>query len=118
MSQGAANYPITIEQGATFNRVLTLTDSDGNLINLTGYSARMTIRRANDFETVLIELTTVNARIALGGAAGTVTLSISDSDTAALEAEVGVYDLEIESAGGTVTRLIQGTATIDREVTV
>jgi len=118
MSQGAATYNITIEQGATFNRVLTLTDSDGNLINLTGYSARMTIRRANDFETVLIELTTVNGRIALGGAAGTVTLEITDSDTAALESEVGIYDLEIESSGGVTTRLIQGTATIDREVTV
>jgi hypothetical protein len=53
----------------------------------------------------------------LGGAAGTITLTISATDTAALTSGRGVYDLELVSGSGIVTRLLQGVATISRNVT-
>ena len=112
----ATTYDITIEQGATFSQVITYKES-GVAINLTGYTARMQVRSTLESATSVVELTTANSRIALGGAAGTITLTISATDTAALTAGRGVYDLELVSGSGIVTRLLQGVATISRNVT-
>ncbi len=113
----AANYDIVCDQGATFSRILTWQDSSANPVNLTGYTARMQVRATADSSTVLLSLTTENSRITLGGAAGTITLLVSATDTAAVTAGEYVYDLEVISSGGTVTRLIQGCFTVDAEVT-
>jgi hypothetical protein len=112
----ATTYDILIEQGATFSQVITYKDN-GVAVNLRGYTARMQVRATLEAATALIELTTANGRIALGGTAGTITLSISATDTEALTAGRGVYDLELVSGGGIVTRLLQGVATISRNVT-
>ena len=53
----------------------------------------------------------------IDGSAGTVTLTISATDTANLTADDGVFDLEIESGAGVVTRLIEGTYSIRRNIT-
>ena len=112
----ATTYDILIEQGATFSQVITYKEA-GVAINLTGYTARLQVRSTLESATSVVELTTANSRIALGGAAGTITLTISATDTAALTAGRGVYDLELVSGSGIVTRLLQGVATISRNVT-
>ena len=53
----------------------------------------------------------------IDGDAGTVTLNISATDTAGLEPDDGVFDLEIESGAAVVTRLIEGTYSIRRNIT-
>tara|TARA_B100000963_G_C22573892_1_gene647436 strand:+ start:748 stop:1098 length:351 start_codon:yes stop_codon:yes gene_type:complete len=113
----AGNFSLTIEQGATFSLVITYKDSAGSAINLTGFTARMSLRTFIEDSSAILTLTTENGRIALGGGAGTVTLTVSASDTAALTAGNGVYDLELISSGGVVTRLIEGSYSIVREVT-
>jgi hypothetical protein len=113
----AGEYHITIEQGATFARTLTWRDGSGSLVNLTGFTARMQVRRTVEDATVILELTTENSGITLGGAAGTITLSASATATAALDAKPAVYDLELVSSGGVVTRLLEGNVIISRNVT-
>lgn len=113
----AAQYDFVCDQGATFSRSLTWQDSTGSPINLTTYTARMQVRATVESAAAAISLTTENSRITLGGVAGTITLTISATDTAALTAGEYVYDLELVAASGTVTRLIQGCFTIDAEVT-
>ena len=103
--------------GATLSLVITYKDSSGTAINLTGYTARMQLRDEIESSSTVLELTTENSRITLGGSAGTVTLSVSATDTANLTAGDGVYDLELISSGGVVTRLIEGSYSIVREVT-
>lgn len=115
MSIEPGNYDFKIYQGATFSRVITWKDESGALVDLTGYSARMQIRKKIDGDSI-IELTTSNGRITLGGAAGTITLNISATDTAALLSN-GVYDLELVASGNIVTRLLEGSVTLSREVT-
>ena len=112
----ATTYDILIEQGATYSQVVTYKES-GVAVNLTGYTARMQVRSTLESASTVVELTTANGRIALGGAAGTITLTISATDSAALTAGRGVYDLELISGSGIVTRLLQGVATISRNVT-
>lgn len=112
----AGYHHFVIEQGATFGQVLTLKDSAGTLINLTGYSAaEMDLRENPESSTVVLTLTTGNSRVALGGSAGTVTLSISASDTAALSTGDGVYDLEI-TTGSSIYRILEGTYSIRRNM--
>jgi hypothetical protein len=110
------SYDLCIQQGATFTKVITW-KRDGALVNLTGWTARMQIRATTEAATALIDLTTENGRIALGGTAGTITLTISATDTAALTAGRGVYDLELVSPGGLVTNLMGGVVSIPRNIT-
>ena len=108
-------YNFTINQGETFSKLITWRDSAGALINLTGYTARMDLRRKPTDTSASLSLTTANSRIVLGGALGTITLSISATDTAGLTG-VYVYDLELVN-GSNVKRLLQGQIQIDLEVT-
>jgi len=113
MSAGA--YDITCEQGATFSRTLTVKDSNGNARDLSGYTARMQVRRTTSSSTTLVELTTENGRISLNSD-GEISLSLSATETAALTDE-GVYDLEIEDSSGNVERVVEGSFNLDLEVT-
>lgn len=116
MSAGFHHF--VIEQGATFSRILTLKDSTGTVVNLNSYSsAEMDLRENPESSTEVITLTTGNGRIALGGAAGTVTLTISSSDTASMTADDGVYDLELTDSGGNVFRILEGTYAVRRNIT-
>ncbi|SVE59996.1 uncharacterized protein METZ01_LOCUS512850 [marine metagenome] len=120
----AGIYNITCEQGTDFTRSCILKYPDANdptgstylLYDLTGYTARMQIRRTLESATPEIELTTENSGIVLGGDAGTFEIVMTNAQTSALDSD-GVYDLEIISGGGTVSRVIQGTFTLDLEVT-
>lgn len=111
----AGTYHMKIEQGATFSLSLTYKDTNDNPIDLTGYSARLQMRkRINDSDTV-VSLTD-SSGIELGGDTGTIVITISATATAALDPVEGVYDLELET-GGIVTRLLSGTYEVLREVT-
>ncbi len=110
-------FDITINQGATFELTITYKDSAGTAINLTGYTARMQVRETYSSSSTVVSLTN-GSGITLGGAAGTIAILISAATTEALTAPFsGVYDLEIVSGGGVVTRLLQGAATVSPEVT-
>lgn len=109
----AGFYHFVIEQGATFGKTLTLKDSSDALINLTGYTAaEMDLRYNKDDTSEILTLTNSNSRITLGGAAGTIVLSISASDTANLSVGDGVYDLKITSGSGDVFRILEGTFSV------
>lgn len=112
----AGLYDITIEQGATFQMSLTWKDSTGAPVNITGYTARMQVRGNYESEDTLVSLTSSGGGIVLGGALGTIAITISASVTQLLQLEEAVYDLELVSAS-TVTRLLQGKAVVSREVT-
>lgn len=115
----AGIYNIFVEQGATFTRTLTW-KINKNVVNLTGYTARLKVR-TNSRNTVptkiLISSLTSSSGITLGGTAGTIQLTISATQTAALAPGKYSYDLELESAGGEVTRLVKGKFTVDPEET-
>jgi hypothetical protein len=113
----AGKYDFYIEQGATFNRTIVWKDSSEDPVNLTGYTARMQVRKTVNSDTTILSLTTENGKIALGGALGTITLTLAPADTETLESFCGVYDLELKSGSDFVTRLLEGQVTISREVT-
>ena len=116
MTMISGNYDITIYQGATFQRILTWKDEAGDPVDITNYTASMMARTSVDSDTPFLTLSTSGSGITLGDAAGTITLSLSANDSAALT-ENGVYDLELTDASGNVTRLLQGNLLVNKEVT-
>ena len=111
----AGKYNFTIEQGVAFTRVVTWKDASGSLVNLTNKTARMQVRRADG--TVLLSLTDADG-LTLGGAAGTITITLSSAQTTALSFDTENYDLEITEGPSVVKRLLKGVITLDQEVTV
>lgn len=113
----AGEYDLEILQGETYSKQFIWKDSAGVEVNLTGYTARMQVRQSKASDTVLLELTTANGRIALGGSAGTIDLSLNATTTAAITWKRGVYDLELVASNGVVKRLLEGEVTVSKEVT-
>jgi hypothetical protein len=121
----AGKYNITCQQGSTFDLLMTLRypdpdspEFDPTYLNwdLTGYTARMQVRKYVDSATVVIALTTENDRIVLGGETGTLQLFIRAEDTRTITTS-GFYDIEIISPSNEVDRIIEGTFTLSPEVT-
>lgn len=111
----AGGYDITIDQGATYSQVFTWKDSAGDPVSLVGWTARMQVRRRTPSTGTLVDLTTENGGITLGGAAGTITVTIAATATDDLPVGVHVYDLELVN-GSTVERLVMGSFTVRGEV--
>lgn len=113
----AGYYDIKIDQGATYRQEFIWKDSAGDPIDLTSYTARMQIRRKVSSTAAEHEATTENSGIAITAGTGSVVVTISATDTAAFEFTKGVYDLELISGSGVVTRLLEGTVEVSPEVT-
>lgn len=114
----AGHKDLTIDQGETYELVVTYKDSDGELVNLAGYDAKMQIRDGSDWSLVLDIEQPVGGGIVLGGAAGTVTATIPAATTMVMpEAEVLAYDLQVIAPNGNVTFLSEGSVRVRRAAT-
>jgi hypothetical protein len=100
-------YNIKVYQGSTFS-LAPQWKIDGTYVNVTGYTAAMSVKNSPTSVSTIIELTSVNGRITVGTTDGKFTLNLSAAETTALVAGNYVYDLEVTSPGGTVTRLLEG----------
>lgn len=123
----AGTYNFTCEQGSTFTRLIELEEPDivadptGETyvpMNIAGYTARMQVRRTLESNTTLVYLTTENGGLTVNPTEpeNQLLISMSDSVTASITMS-GVYDLEVISPEGTVSRILQGVFTLSPEVT-
>jgi hypothetical protein len=108
----AAFTEITIEQGATFSTTVNVEDAYYNPVNLTGYTASSQMRKSYYSSSA----STINAAVT-GTANGEITLSITAANTATLTPGRYVYDLVINDGANTVTRVVEGIATVLPSVT-
>jgi hypothetical protein len=117
----AAALNIECDQGGTFQLQATCSD-DAGLINLTGYSAYMQLRNSPTYNagvspTVVYSLSTSDGQITLGGAAGTINLYISYTNTATIPDGAYSYDLFITTTGFQA-KMFGGVFTVLPRVTV
>jgi hypothetical protein len=127
----AGKQDILIEQGATFRWVITLYNplldlggdpvsppqaDENNPVDLTGYTARMQVREKVDSPDPMLSISDATGEITGLDNTGLIEIEVADEVTSTIS-KSGVYDLEIESAGGIVTRLFQGKARLSKEVT-
>jgi hypothetical protein len=119
----AGTYNIICDQGSSFTRTFVIEYQDAidetvfHPYDLSGYTARMQIRKDVYATAVLATLTTENGSIDIDELAGTVTISMTAIQTAAIERS-GVYDIELISLGqGIVNKPIRGDFELRLEVT-
>lgn len=116
MTTHPAKHNFYVYRGATFSEQIEWKDESGTPVNLTGFTARMHMRETIEAADPFLTLTTENGGVSLGGVAGTIQLLASATQTTAITATSGVYDLELVS-GANVTRLLEGLVIISPEVT-
>ena len=127
----AGTYNFTIEQGSTVDFEIAYKDSSNNPIDLTGYQARMQIKNLPGGSITYLTLsssldasgTGLNLRGSSGTnpfTSGTIGVYVAAVTSSLLDFNTAFYDLELVSGTGntaTVTRVIQGKVTLDKEVT-
>jgi hypothetical protein len=86
-------------------------------VDLTGLTARMQVRKSVTDNAVLQALSTITGEITIDVSANTITLELPPATTTAIAWTEGVFDLEVVSPSGDVTRLASGKVTVSPEVT-
>ena len=110
----AANHDLVIDQGSTFVIDLTIKE-EGTLKNLTGFSARAQMRSTKSASAVAASFT---CSITSPPTSGIVKMELPATTSTAMSSGVYFYDLEIHTANDAIVkRLIEGTVTINQEVT-
>lgn len=113
-------FDFHIAQGGMPPLIFSLKDSDGEAINLTGYTARMKIRDAdgNELASYTTEAASDACRFVVTSPAtlGTLEMHTPDAVSAAWTWIKGYYDLEIV-VGGKARRMLKGIVYLDREQT-
>ena len=108
----AAIANLTMDQGATFSTVITVYQND-SILDLSGYSAAAQIRKSYSSSSSTSFTTAIDSDTTTGK----ITLSLTSTQTAALEEGRYVYDVEITASDSTITRPIQGIVTVRPNVT-
>ena len=117
----ASLYDFSIEQGTSFRLSLTYKDSNGSVIDLTGYCARLIMKiNATEFKTFSsLETNYDEYKFTIDGPQGTITLLIPATSTNNYTFNSAKYDLELQSpqdlysGGGKYTlRVLYGTVSI------
>jgi hypothetical protein len=87
-------------------------------MDLTGYSGKMQVRPTKASNTVLLEASTANGRIAINAPGGIVTITVGADITAPLSWDVAYYDVEVFTVDpANVHRIVEGYASFSKEVT-
>lgn len=109
----AGKYNLSIESGTTWELSLSVDSTAGTDMDLTGYTFAAKIAKSYYDDAPVSMTATV-----LSATAGTFKLQLSAAQTSALDSSIEyVYDVEMTTSAGVVTRLIQGRASISEGVT-
>jgi len=106
----ATKANLVIDQGATFSADLSLTDDNGDVMNLNGYTANSQMRKWYTSSNSVAFTTDINVT------AGSITLSLTATQTSNLVAGRYVYDVEV-TENGVISRVVEGIVTVTPNAT-
>ena len=108
---------LVLDAASDYSSTVTISNiaSDGTetAFNLTGYTVAASVRKSFASSTA----TTFTTAIDAPATAGSVTISLTDVQTTALDRGRYVWDMVITSSGGLITRVLQGMVTVNPSVT-
>ena len=105
---------IYIDAGADYTTTVTVSDSSGSALDLTGYTAAAQIRKTYESSAATVSFT---AAFVSPRTTGQITLTLTGAQTAAIDSGRYVYDVLITSGAGALTRVVEGITTINPRVT-
>lgn len=102
---------LVVDQGTTFSATIDLTDASNNVFNLTGYTVAAQMRKN------YASSTAVNFVGSHSSVGGEIFLSLTANTTSTIEPGRYLYDVEITSSGGNITRVVEGIVTVTPGIT-
>jgi hypothetical protein len=111
---------LEIDQGATFrNSIVWSAGTPSTPVDLTGFKGKMQLRDIQKLDTLILELTTENGRLAISSIPGQLDMYISATDTKAMNFIEAAYDVFITAPGtdGDTTHFLSGTAVLTKAIT-
>lgn len=100
---------LVIEQGATFNTNIELTDDNNDALDVTGYTARAAIKKHH-------QQVANTASFTCTLTTGQLSLSMNAATTASLTPVRHVWNAELITPSNTVIRLAEGVALVTPDV--
>ena len=109
----AAYVELYMDQGATFNNVINITDDVTNTpVNVSGYTVTSQIRRSyysvNATANIVCTITDASN--------GEVTMSLSAANTANIKAGRYLFDVKTVDGSNVVSRILEGIITVTPQV--
>jgi len=101
-----------VDAGATYSNIITVTASSGAPLVLTGYTVASQMRISYQSSTAYNFSASV-----YDAANGKIRLQLTETQSSAIPAGRWLYDVEITSAGGTKTRVVEGIVTVNPQIT-
>lgn len=121
MATETVDYPLTIVRGQDFLWKLQYLDADENPIDLTGWYAKLQIRRPCDRNFAGAPLLTLDSNTPVPGITldnlGNITVAVPHAVTQLYVWEEGEYDLFLTDVANFRRKLIQGTVEVVSSVT-
>lgn len=91
-----------VDQGTDWSVTVDVTDDDGNLIDLTGFSG------ASKYRKHYASTNAANIAVTINTTSSQVTLSLNAANTANVVPGRYRHDCELTSPGGIISRLVEG----------
>lgn len=103
---------LVVDQGTDFSSFITLEDTSGAIVDLTGYTAAGMVRRTYKSSTAINFTTSIP-----DPSSGEIKIQLDATTTSSMKAGRYVYDVEITSSGGAVSRVVEGQLEVNPGVT-
>lgn len=100
-----------VDAGATYSNIITVTASNGQALNLAGYTVASQIRKSYQSSVAYAFAASIH-----DAATGKIRLQLTANASEAIPAGRWLYDVEITS-GATKTRVVEGIVTINPQIT-
>lgn len=97
---------LVIDQGTSFSATIDVTNASGAVYDLTNYTVAAQMRK-NYTSSAAVTFSTGH-----NGVGGAITLSLLPALTSTIEPGRYLYDVEITSSGGSITRVVEGIVTV------
>ena len=101
-----------VDAGANYSNIITVAASNGQALDLTGYTVASQMRKSYQSSTAYNFTASI-----YNAATGKVRLQLSDTQSSAIPVGRWLYDVEITSPSGTKTRVVEGIVTVSPQIT-
>ena len=108
----ATKANLIIDQGTTFNTTVNLTDTNGDPVDLTGYTGAAQMRKSYTSSNAAATFT-----VSTGGSQGTITLALTAHATSNIAGGRYLYDVELTDSSNTISRVFEGIVTVNPNIT-
>ena len=103
---------IFIDQGANYSNIITVSGTNGNALDLTGYTVASQMRKSYSSSTAY----NLNAAV-YNASLGQVRMTLTAAQSEAIPPGRYLYDLEITSGSGAKTRVVEGVVVVTPQIT-